>query len=559
MRFVLLFLLAVTAVEADDTLQATIDAAIAGKAEVLRLPAGEHRLSSTLRVRDAHDLTIEGHGATLVFTNWRDSGLHLLGCSRVTLRNLTIDFDPLPFTQGTILSISEDRSQWEFEVHAGYPSLSEEYLATQAYVYDPETCRLRRGIPDIYPRGVEALSERRGRITINPAVPGTENARAGDLVVLNIRDGEGVYMNQCEDLTVENVTVLTCPGIAFIARYMFGDNVFRRLAVRPGPPPAGATYPRLMSSCADAFNFAYAARGPVVERCRFRAMGDDSINLHGPTFAVCAVSEREVVLGRPYGGEPYERMVSPGDIVQGLRVNTFEPIGEAVVERFEREREVPDEWRTQVQSLWPRVQVNTGSFFRVQLAGALAVDVGDWVASPTTSAAGFAIRDCEFRDHRARGMRIQSSNGIIERNRLSGLQGAGISVGPEFGFWREAGWVRDLTIRDNVIEDVGRGDVIQERWGFSLAGITVFGRVEREATCPMGNRDIVISGNSIDGCPTAGISVSCTRGVGITGNTIAHTNYLAGADGDAGQPIEVEGAEDVVTEGNELSGVGEPL
>ena len=504
MRFVLLFLLSVTAVEADDTLQATIDAAIAGKAEVLRLPAGEHRLSSTLRVRDAHDLTIEGHGATLVFTNWRDSGLHLLGCSRVTLRNLTIDFDPLPFTQGTILSISEDRSQWEFEVHAGYPSLSEEYLATQAYVYDPETCRLRRGIPDIYPRGVEALSERRGRITINPAVPGTENARAGDLVVLNIRDGEGVYMNQCEDLTVENVTVLTCPGIAFIARYMFGDNVFRRLAVRPGPPPAGATYPRLMSSCADAFNFAYAARGPVVERCRFRAMGDDSINLHGPTFAVCAVSEREVVLGRPYGGEPYERMVSPGDIVQGLRVNTFEPIGEAVVERFEREREVPDEWRTQVQSLWPRVQVNTGSFFRVQLAGALAVDVGDWVASPTTSAAGFAIRD-------------------------------------------------------NVIEDVGRGDVIQERWGFSLAGITVFGRVEREATCPMGNRDIVISGNSIDGCPTAGISVSCTRGVGITGNTIAHTNYLAGADGDAGQPIEVEGAEDVVTEGNELSGVGEPL
>lgn len=557
MRIIIAVLLLVgtsLAARADNPVQALVDAAIAEGRSQVTLPGGELRLDSAVRVRDARDLVIDGRGTTLIFANWRDSGLDLLGSTRLTVRNLTLDCNPLPFTQGTIVSISEDHATWEFEVHAGYPELTEPYLARQAYVYDPASGRLRRGIPDIYPRGVEALSPTRGRITVNPAIPGHDRVAVGDLIVLNIRDGQGVYMNSCADLRLENITVLACPGIAFIARYVWGENVFRRLTVRPGPTPAGATQPRLMSACADAFNYAYATRGPLVERCRFRAMGDDSVNLHGPTFAVCAVGEGEVVLGRPYGGEPYERMVAPGDAIEGLRVGSFERIGSAPVASIEREREVDDAWRARVQELWPRVEVRTGSFFRVRLTAPLAVEVGDWVTIPATAAPGFVIRDCEFRDHRARGMRIQSSHGVIERNVLRGLQGAGISVGPEFGYWREAGWVEDLVVRDNVIEDVGRGSVAMERWGFPLAGITIFGRVEPEVACPPGNRGIIVGGNTIDGCPAAGIHVSCALEVQVTRNVIAHTNYLAAEEG---EPIEVENAEDVTVEGNVLRAIGE--
>lgn len=558
MRVALVLLVAALPAMADNPVQALIEQAVAEGRERVELPGGELRLDSAVRVRDARDLLIDGRGTRLVFTDWSNSGLDIRGCARLTVRNLTIDCDPLPFTQGTIVSVSEDHSTWEFEVHAGYPELSEPYLAKQAYIYDAASGRLRRGVPDVYPRSVEALSGRRGRVIVNPAVPGHDRVAVGDLIVLNVRRGQGVYMNSCEDLTLEGITVLACPGIAFIARYVGGENVFRRLTVRPGPMPRGATQPRLMSACADALNYAYATRGPLIERCRFRAMGDDSINLHGPTFAVCEAGEGEVVLGRPYGGEPYERMVKAGDVVHGLRRETFGSVGEVAVARFERAEHPAEEWRAQVQALWPRVEVTTGSFFRARLREPLPVEVGDWVTIPATGAHGFIIRDCEFRDHRARGMRIQSSHGVIERNRLQGLQGAGISIGPEFGYWREADWVEDLVVRDNVIEDVGRGSVVQERWGFPLAGITVFGRVEPDAECPPGNSGIVLGGNVIDGCPAAGIHITCARNVQVIGNRISHTNYLAAPDAGSGpEPILLDRTEEVTIEGNELHAIGE--
>ncbi len=553
----LLLAIALTA-HADNPVQALIDAAIAeGRAEVT-LPGGELRLDGEVLVDGAEDLVIEGAGSTLVFTQLRPGGIELRRCTRIALRNLTIDYDPLPFTQGTIASVSEDHATWEFELHAGYPELTEPYLARQAYVYDPATGRLRRGIPDIYPRAVEALSPTRGRITVNPAVPGHDRVAVGDLIVLNVRSISCVRMNFCRGVTLEDITVRSCPGIAFIVRYAWGENVFRRLTVEPGAPPPGATQPRLMSSSADAFNYAFATRGPLVERCRFRGMGDDSINLHGPTFAVCAVGEGELVLGRPYGGEPFEEMASPGDVIRGLHAGSFEPLGEVALVSLTREREVAEEWRAQVQSLWPRYEMGTGTFFRARLAEPLGVEAGDWAEIPATAAPGFVVRDCEFRDHRARGMRIQSSHGLVERNVIRGIQGAGISVGPEFGFWREAGWVEDVTVRDNTIEDVGRGSVVMERWGYPLAGITLFGRVEPDVPCPPANRGIVIERNTIDGCPAAGIHVSCAREVQVTGNTIAHTNYLAAGDGGpVGLPIIVDNAEQVAVEGNELTAIGE--
>ncbi len=547
---VLLLLAALPAV-AENQLQQLISDAIARGESHLRLPPGEMRVDSRVYVHGADGLTISGPGTTIVFTDPLDAGFMLDDCSRLTLRGFTVDCDPLPFTQGTIVSISEDRSEWEFEVHEGYPALSEPYLAPQAYVYDPATGRIRRGAPDIYPSSVEALSERRGRMRLDGRTPGVELVEVGDLIVLNIRDGAGIFMHLCSDLRLEGVTMLACPGMAFIGRYLSGDNVFRRLTVRPGPLPEGATQPRLMSAAGDALNIAYSARGPLIERCRFRAMGDDSINLHGPTFPVCAVEGSEIVLGRPYEGEPYERMVAAGDVLHGHRQGDFAIVGEGEIVRFER-ADGTEQWRERVQEAWPKVEVTRGSFFRVRLREALPIEAGDWVTIPATGTHGFVIRDCEFRDHRARGMRIQASHGVIEGNRLSGLQGAGITIGPEFGYWREANWVEDLIVRDNVIEEIGRGSITQEAWGFALAGITVFGRGEPEVDCAPGNRGIVLSGNTIEDCPTAAISVTCSREVQVKGNRIAHTNYR-----DGGAPIAVSGSEQVLVDGNHFSAVGE--
>ena len=75
--------------------------------------------------------------------------------------------------------------------------------------------------------------------------------------------------------------------------------------------------------------------------------------------------------------------------------------------------------------------------------------LGDFLDIPASNAPGFAIRDCVFEDHRARGLRIMASHGIIERNIFRRLKMSVITVGAEYELWREAGWVEDVTIRDN--------------------------------------------------------------------------------------------------------------
>ena len=343
----LIILVAATPVLAQNQLQPLIDEALAAGQSELRLPDGEIRADSRVYVDEASDLTISGPRTTVIFTNPQDVGIMLRTCSRVTLRGFTIDCDPLPFTQATITDLSDDRSELLFEVHEGYPSLTEDYLVDHTYVYGQDG-RLKRYVPDIYPKSVEALTDRRGRVVVSAGTPQLERVEVGDRIVLNMRKRSAISLHQCEDITVEHVTVLSNPGIAFLGRYMRGENIFHGLRITPGPPPAGATEPRLMSAGADGLNIAYAARGPIIRGCTFERQGDDSINLHGATFAVCAVGEGEVVLGRPYGGEPLDWALQDGGTVRALTQGTFEVTGEAPFNAIEKIREPDDAWRAGV-------------------------------------------------------------------------------------------------------------------------------------------------------------------------------------------------------------------
>ena len=55
-------------------------------------------------------------------------------------------------------------------------------------------------------------------------------------------------------------------------------------------------------------------------------------------------------------------------------------------------------------------------------------------------------------------MRLESLHGVIENNHVARTKDGEITIGAEYGFWREAGWPEDITIEGNtIIEDVGRG------------------------------------------------------------------------------------------------------
>lgn len=529
-------------------LQQQIDDAIRTGARKIILSPGRIRLESTVRIRNAHDLEICGEGTTLVqgFTN--GTAIKIDGCRNLVLRGFVLDCDPLPFTQGTITATDPGSRSCEFRIHDGYPGLSEDYLITHVHLFDGKEPRWKTSAPDLYAKKVVALEPRRGRLEFGKRPGDFESIAVGDRVVLNQREGAGIRMDRCEDIRVEGLTILAAPGGALLARYMRGDNRFS-YEVKPGPLPAGATEPRLMSTCADAFNLAYARKGPILEHCRFSFMGDDSVNLHGFTLLVLeASSPQDYLVGWPYSRESADWVVAAGDPARRLRQGTYAVAGIAPVGSFTWEPKPAPELQEKIDAFWPHTAKGRGAVFHLRVERPLNAEPGDALDLPASSAPGFRIAHCEFADHRARGARIMASDGVIEDCVFLRLKQAAVTLGPEYVYWREAGWVQDVALRRNRIEDCGLSPDMVRASACTLGAISVFGRKE-DAKSPVplaaDNRRITIEGNTIQGCAVAGIWARCASDLVVKDNAVARVNLDAAERAGSEIGFEVRGAIDV--------------
>ena len=545
-------------------MQAQIDAAIRDGQPLVKLPAGTVRLAKGLRIQDAKGITVDGTGTTLVVADYKGYGVDFIRCRDVALKGLTLDFDPLPFTQGTIAARAPDKSWAEFDIHEGYPDLTEEYLVRYAHIFDRDQVRWKPDVPVVYTRRTLALTKRRGRVEVRRENGFLDHVEAGDRIVLNMRTGFAIRFLQCENVRVEGVTVLTAPGCGVIARYMKGDNRFQ-YDIRPGPTPKGASQPRLMSTCADGFNFACARRGPVLEDSHFSFMGDDSVNIHGPTFLVVGVpGPTELLIAVPYGPDPIPWLVEPGDAARGLHADNYAIIGQAPTASIQCETNPAPALLEKVHAFWPRLKAGSGAVYRLALRAPLNVAPGDALDIPAVSAPQFRISNCEFKDF-AGQMRLLSSHGIVENNLM--VRTGGIQMEPHYAFWREAGWVEDVIVRNNRLVDTGRRPEAYSPWRSELGAISVSARKEDpKSPNPFfnGNRHIVIENNTIDGCPVAGIYVRCASDVTVRGNAVSHTNYVSAPDAgseagfDVKDPIDVRGVPEVTVTGNRITDVGAP-
>jgi len=478
-----------------------VSAAVAmanGQSEI-RLPVGTVILERGLTFKGLRNLVIDGTETKLVCRDWRHTALNFEDCSSITLRGVTIDYDPLPFTQGTVTARAEDGAWIEVAIHDAYRDYDEGFREGNVpgfgHVFDAKAHRWKAAAPDIYPRSITGAGPRRWRIEPHRKLGNA--VEVGDRIVLDHRGAYGVRFLRCENVRVEGATVLAAPGVALICRYMKGENRFT-YDIRPGPPPDGASQPRLMSSCADGFNYAEARQGPVLEHCRFSFMGDDSVNLHGPTFMVAEqMSDREIIVGWRWNEEHLPWLMQPGDTVRRLKAGNFSILGEATLESFAHEAKPEARWTDTVKAHWPQSPDIRG-IFRIKLREPLLCEPGDAIDLPGINAPNFRITGCEFRDHRARGMRIAASHGVIEDNIFARIKWSGISLGPEYGCWREAGWVNDVTIRRNRFEEV---NLAADRE--APAVIAINGRGDEWAAWPAGSRGnerVFMENNRFDRC-----------------------------------------------------------
>lgn len=550
----LCLLIPALAVRASD-LQSLLDTAAAtGETRIVIAP-GEHRLDRALKLERLKGVVVEGEGAVLVFTNVRDGGLSISDCDGLTLRGFTIDFDPLPFTQGTVETVDAERGVLRYAVHEGYPDLTADYVGHRAHVFTPDTRVWKASAPDIYASSGRAVTPRRGELVFSPDRRWQlAHVAPGDLLVQDIRRERGVRIDRCANITVDGVTIWSAPGIAMTVRFVDGDNRFG-FRVGRGPTPPGATEPRLLSTSADAFNYAYARTGLVLENCDFSFMGDDSVNLHGIAFAVAESDGTTVRLIRPYGYEAFDKVIRPGDAVHGIAQGNFDITGDSTVASVSRESSPDPRFAQLLPALFPHVRGERFSIYRLELASPLSLAPGDFLEIPAIAAAGYTIRNNRFTHHRGRALRLMSSQGLVENNHIEGVKQAAITLGPEFVGFREAGWVENVVVRGNTILDSAFDPALVRHAAYTPGAISVMHRGETpDAPRPVvaRHRDITIENNRIENVGGPAIHINQASGVRILSNRIARSNQDPATARDnrygltTDRPVAIDASEDVV-------------
>ena len=524
------------------SVQRLVQEAVAAKAKYVRIPAGTYRVGvegksrAHLLFEGARDLEVDGRGVTLVMTQPEHTLVAFRNCSGVRVRGITVDCDPILFTQGIVAAIHPQGGWYDIRIEAGYPSSAEEFRRTRPMsIFDATTREFKSGVADLFLGGVEQRAADTWRVYPVKEVIGrhrfpTTTVQVGDLAAIPRNGGPAWTCRGCENMVFEDITIYQSGSMAFHEHAGPGGTVLRgcRVLRRPGTT-------RLLSTCADGFHCKNMRRGPVVEDCVFEGMHDDGINIHGMFSRVLENASGTEVLTAP----GFVEWAKPGDSVEFYRQSSFASLG--VFRLVTSDRLKDPAWRKRALEYWPAFGYRF--VYRLKLDREPLVKAGDAMMSLDYVGNGFAIRNNVFRNHRYRSMLIKASSGVIEGNRIYGCSNDAITLTPHLN--REGGFARNVVIRGNSIEHVG-----MLPWHKAAIRVGVYGGGP-ELACRE-HRNIVIEDNTIDDVAGNGVVVANASDVQVRGNRISGVG-LRRVSSKVPVAIEVRNAQSVRLTGNAIS------
>jgi len=463
------------------------------------------RSDTQFELANAQGITIEGNGARLINTPTNNL-IRLRACRDMTVKGLVIDYDPLPFTQGTIININARTGIFDLALHENYPlpptdAWVKARLGQAGWqwgcVIDPKKRHRRWDVQmHFFIQSVQPITgkARTYQIEVTPQFrKALSPVQPGDRFFLPLpyvrSEGRGGSMGTnfsvtaCSDCVIEDITFYSArSGMVFGISHNEGKITLRKLNVRFKPDSD-----RVCTSWRDGIHSKDNRVGPVIEHCYFEGMLDDSINMGANTAMAREVrSDTEFVLT----GASFQQ----GDQVLVWDPVTGQTLSNTTVTGLRRDRQ--GVVVTLQDAVTPVVvgqkrahkDINSTHFYNLTRCGR-----------------GFIVRHCTFKPQRRHALLVRAPDGLIEDNFIDSVGGSAVVLGNETGSFYEGPFPNHTIVQNNTIRNT-QGTAIH-----------VYTRTKSR-------------------------SAAMTRGVQIRNNTIT---VLPGKKG-----IVVEQARDVVVEGN---------
>ena len=511
-----------TAIGRNFDLQGFINRQIQAGTNCVVIPPGRYRVTpkdgTHLLFQNLTNIEIIADGVEMICTETRQA-IGLKQCCNLRLRGLTVDYDPLPMTEGRIVALAPDKSWVEFQIIEGYP---EDHLVERIEIYNPATGELRRDT--YYGWGkFDRLGPGHYRVTKSPNYrykSEVDTEEVGDVLVTNHAYPEGagghaVRLEQCTAVKLEGMTIYASPCFGFLEHQCDGTTY---LGCKIDRRPLVAdlvkrVFARMRSLDADAYHSSEATKGPTIIDCVAKFMGDDAVNIHGHYFMITASTGAVLRVAAPG-----RLSIQTGDPVEFLPFEGERP-ADAVVKKIEPDASITSDEIAFVKTLGITAHAKENllggaEFFRITLDRPVALPMGSLIASANRVGNGFLVKGCDFGYNRSRGILIKASHGQVLNNTITHGWMAGVLVSPEF-WWFESGASSDLLIAGNKI--IGcRQTAIQVVASGGKGKPLVSGA----------HRDITISSNVISESVWPNIRVTSTARLVVRANQLTATNRV---------------------------------
>ena len=455
--------------------------------------------------------TLDGNGANLIFSTPEDGGFFFRQCENVTFRNFTMDYDPLPYTQGEIVSIDagdkftfifRPEQDFPFPVSRSYQKDIPDKPLLVGYVFDQKTRLLYTGAGRNNHKNIEnieALPDGTFRIAIksNTRPDGIEPGRLFAVVPRNWC-ALALAFEDCIRPTVEDISLYSSPIYGLMFRNSTAPHVNRvKIMLKPGSS-------RLLATCADGIFFDGGPEGPIMENCLLQGVMDDAVVLMVNNGKILRIEDEQTIFLYLF----WRTAVRPGDVLEGIDAegNRTGPLP-------------PVESVGDVQTI---AGVGTGRMVRfsqpVNLQGILKL------FNVSMCNENFIVRNNMIVNVRGKGLKLHGRNGLAENNSILNCTFGGIEIGYQaFSNNTDFIWAENLTVRNNRVEGASVYGLQEPR---TLIGWEPGIRIHQGPDHFKGrpNRNIRVENNFIGHTAQSAIRAWAVDGLTISGNRIGYFN-----------------------------------
>lgn len=484
---------------------------------VLKLKSKQYFLNRTLFVRDLSNVILDGNGATLAVTSFV-SAMKIQNCSAFTVSNLSFDYNPLPFLQGTVVDVSD--CVYTVGIDDGYSddvSILNQNETIYMNIHDSNSgAFLEDTSVDYSVKNVRKSEDGFIKFDLFGSFEKVRAPITGDAISLYQRGADTVRIQASEDITFFDVNIFSSPGFALTDLNSYGGTKMKNCNIIPGPKPIGARKSRIKSCNGDATHFMTLKKGPVIENCRFTHCGDDCINIHGFFLYVVDVNDKEILVSPKFFAK-----FDVGEQLCFFKKNTFLRLGTAKITDFKEIH--TDKYSDVIKELWKNTIGNCLSvkrLYSIKLDRVVdELSQGDILYSLDTVGNGSVIKNNYFGLNRARGIVFKGTNGTIENNTVTGCSKAAIMVAADME-WAEAGFADNLVIKNNIIKNcaIDKQAKLGDRYtvGSIMVMLQSFGGFKK---C-FNYENIIIENNTVEDSGVYGIFVSNANKVTVNNNKV---------------------------------------